>query len=75
LFSGLTLHAAACLPRRQWWLAAVLMVLSLGIKPLGIVLLLLSVVVYAPLRWRIVPALAFLALLPFLVAPADYVIS
>ena len=51
------------------------MVLAIGIKPLGVVLLLLSVVVYAPLRWRLVPALAALVLLPFLFAPADYVIA
>ena len=75
MFAALTLHAAACMPRRQWWLAASLIVLAIGIKPLGVVLLLLSVVVYAPLRWRVVPALAALVLLPFLFAPADYVIA
>jgi hypothetical protein len=75
MFAALTLHAAACMPRRQWWPAAFLMVLALGIKPLGAVLLLLSVTVYAPLRWRLVPALAALALLPFLFAPAGYVIE
>ncbi|MFZ0930009.1 MAG: glycosyltransferase family 87 protein [Syntrophobacteraceae bacterium] len=75
MLAALTLHAAACLPRRQWWPAAALMVLAFGVKPLGVVLLLLSVVVYAPLRWRLVPMLAALALLPFLFSPADYVIS
>ena len=75
MFAALTLHAAACLPRRQWWTAAFLIVLALGIKPLGVVLLLLSVTVYAPLRWRLVPVLAALVLLPFLFAPADYVIE
>ncbi len=75
MFAALTLHAAACLPRRQWWTAAALMVLALAIKPLGAVLLLLSLVVYSPLRWRLVAALAALALFPFLFAPADYVIA
>lgn len=75
MLAALTLYAAACLPRRQWWSAAVLIVLALGIKPLGIVLLLLSAAVYAPLRWRLVPALAALALLPFMFAPSDYVIA
>jgi hypothetical protein len=75
MFAALTVHAAACLPRRQWWVAASLMVLAIGIKPLGVVLLLLSVVVYAPLRPRVVPVLAALVLLPFLFAPADYVIA
>jgi hypothetical protein len=50
-------------------------VLALAIKPLGAVLLLLSVAVYAPLRWRLVFALAAIALLPFVFAPADYVIA
>jgi hypothetical protein len=75
MFAALTLHAVACLPRRQWWPAALLIVLALAVKPLGIVLLLLSVTVYAPLRWRLVPLLATLFLFPFLFAPADYVIA
>jgi len=74
MFAALTLHAAACLARREWSWAAVLMVLAIGVKPLGVVLFLLSAVYYAPLRWRLVPALTALALLPFLFAPADYVI-
>src|SRR5208283_5460397 len=75
MLAALMLHAVACLPRRQWWPAAVLMVLGFGIKPLGVVLLLLSVAVYAPLRWRLALALAALALLPFLFSPADYVMA
>ncbi len=75
VLAALMLHAVACLPRRQWWPAAVLMVLAFGIKPLGVVLLLLSVAVYAPLRWRLALALAALALLPFLFSPADYVMA
>ncbi|MGO9021081.1 MAG: glycosyltransferase family 87 protein [Syntrophobacteraceae bacterium] len=75
IFAALTLNAAACLPRRQWWTATMLIVLAVGIKLLGVVLLLLSVAVYAPLRWRLVPALAALALFPFLFSPADYVMA
>lgn len=75
IFAALTLQAAACLPRKQWWPAAILIVLALGVKPLGIVLLLLSAAVYAPLRWRLIPALAALVLFPFLFAPPDYVMS
>ncbi len=73
IFAALTLHAAACLPRRQWWRASTFIVLALGVKPLGAVLLLLAVAVYAPLRLRILPVLAALFLLPFLFAPAVYV--
>jgi hypothetical protein len=75
MLGAVTLHAAACLARRQWWAAAVLIAIALGIKPLAIVMLLLSVTVYAPLRLRLVPALIALVLLPFLFAPADYVMA
>jgi hypothetical protein len=75
MFAVLTLHAAACLPRRRWWPAAALIVLAVAVKPLGAVLFLLSVAIYAPLRLRLVFALAAIALFPFLFAPADYVIA
>lgn len=73
ILGGLGLYASACLARRRWWAAAALIVLATGIKPLGIVMLLLATVVYAPLRLRLVTALAALALFPFLFAPAGYV--
>lgn len=75
LFAALCLHAIACLPQRQWWAAAALMVLALAVRPIGIVMVLLAPFVYAPLRWRLpVLLLAFVAF-PFLFAPSDYVIS
>ena len=73
LIAGLGLYASACLARQRWWAAAALIVLSIGIKPLGIVMVMLAAVVYAPLRRRLLPALAALALFPFLFAPAGYV--
>jgi hypothetical protein len=75
IFAALTLHAAACLSSRQWWRAAGLTVLALGIKPLGIVLLLLSVAVYSSLRLRLISLIAAMVLLPFLTAPASYVLA
>lgn len=65
MLAGLGLYGAACLARRRWWAAAVLLALSIGMKPLGVVMLLLAAVVYAPLRLRLVAALAALALFPF----------
>jgi hypothetical protein len=75
LFAAITLHAVACLPRRQWWAAAALMVLAVAVRPIGIVLILLAPFIYAPLRWRL-PALALaFAVVPFFFAPPDYVIA
>ncbi|MGC8492175.1 MAG: glycosyltransferase family 87 protein [Syntrophobacteraceae bacterium] len=75
IFAGLWLCAALCLARRNWWAAAVLMALATAIKPLGIVMLLLAAVFYAPVRLRLLAALAVLALFPFLFAPAGYVMG
>jgi hypothetical protein len=75
LLSGLILHAAGCLAARQWNRAAVLIVLTLAVKPLGAVLVLLAPVVYAPLRWRVPAGLAALLALPFLCAPTGYAIA
>ncbi|MFO1515058.1 MAG: glycosyltransferase family 87 protein [Verrucomicrobiota bacterium] len=75
LLGGLILHAVACLAAKQWNRAAVLIVLTLAVKPLGAVLVLLAPVVYAPLRWRVPVGLAALIALPFLCAPTPYAIA
>ena len=75
MFAGLTLCAAAALAESCWWRATLWMALALAVKPLGIVLMLLAPVVYAPLRWRAALGLAALAVLPFLFARPDYVIA
>ena len=61
--------------QQRWWLAAGLFGLATALKPLGIVLFLLTPLVYAPMRWRL--PLVFLALLaaPFLFGAPAYVIS
>ncbi|MGC9196267.1 MAG: glycosyltransferase 87 family protein [Syntrophobacteraceae bacterium] len=73
LLAGLGLCSTALLARRRWWWAAALIVLSIGIKPLGIVMLLLAAAFYAPLRLRILTAIGALAVFPFLFAHAGYV--
>jgi hypothetical protein len=75
MLAGLFLQAAACLPRRQWWPAVLCMVLAVAIKQLGVVMILLAAVVYAPLRWRLVAGLALLTVLPFLFGHSAYVIG
>ncbi len=73
MLAGLGLCAAACIARRRWWWAAALMALGMGVKPLGIVMVLLAAACYAPLRLRLAAAIVALFLLPFLFAPAGYV--
>ncbi|MCX6910265.1 MAG: glycosyltransferase family 87 protein, partial [Verrucomicrobia bacterium] len=75
VFAAFTLQAVACMSPRQWWAAAAFMALALVVKQLGIVLILLAVVVYPPLRWRVALAIAALAGLPFLFGSPAYVIS
>lgn len=66
-------HAAACLIGRRWGESSLWLGLGLSVKPLAIVLILLAVAGYPPLRWRL-PAvcLGFLSA-PFLFGPWEYV--
>jgi hypothetical protein len=56
-------------------MAAVLIALSVAIKPLGLVLLLLAPVVYTPLRWRLILAVVGLVIFPFLFGSPHYVVA
>ena len=75
MFAGLTLCAAAAVAQARWWRATGWMLLALAVKPLGIVLVLLAPVVYAPLRWRAALGLIALAAFPFFFARPDYVLA
>jgi len=75
IFAGLTLNAVVCLSRKEWWASVGLITLALAIKPLGLVLLLLALVVYPPLRWRSAVAVAAFVAFPFLFAPTGYVLA
>lgn len=74
-FGGVALLAMAALLNRRWWLTLGLMALVTALKPLGVVLLLLAPIVYAPLRWRLPVVLLGLAAFPFLFASPAYVCS
>jgi hypothetical protein len=75
LFGGVTLLAIVALVNRRWWLTLGLMALLTAIKPLGVVLLLLAPIFYAPLRWRLPVAVLGLAVFPFLFGSPTYVCS
>jgi alpha-1,2-mannosyltransferase len=75
LFGGVTLLVIAAILHRRWWLAAGFIALLAVIKPLGLVVLLLAPLVYAPLRGRLLVALVAVALFPFCFASPEYVCS
>jgi hypothetical protein len=75
VFGGVVLLSIVALVDRRWWLAVGLMILATALKPLGIVLLMLAPLVYAPVRWRLPIGIAGLALFPFLFANPTYVIG
>jgi hypothetical protein len=75
IFGGVTLLAIVATLQKRWWLAVGLMVLATALKPLGIVLLLLASIYYAPVLRRMPAALVGLVLFPFLFGSPDYVRS
>jgi hypothetical protein len=74
-FAGVILLAIVAILEQRWWWATLLMMLAVAVKPLGIVLVLLAPVVYAPLRWRLPIGLIGLVAFPFFFGPTDYVIA
>jgi alpha-1,2-mannosyltransferase len=72
IFGGVTLLAVAGLLRGRWWTAIVWMALAVAIKPIGIVLLLLSAIYYRPVMLRFPIAILALAVFPFCFATPQY---
>jgi len=75
LVTALMILAAVDLADQRWTRAALWLCLGVAVKPLGTFLLLLAAVLYKPVRGRLVAALAFVAVIPFLMQRPDYVIS
>jgi len=65
IFGGVTLLAIVAILQKRWWLAVGWMMLATAIKPLGIVLLLLASIYYAPVIRRLPAAFFGLAIFPF----------
>lgn len=74
-FAALTVHAAACLARSQWGLAALCLIVALTVKPLGLVMILLAVVVYRPTIGRLAVGISVFLITPFLFGKSSYVLS
>ena len=73
--AGMMMAAVAYLATKSWWRAAVCLVVALAIKPLVIVLILLSVTIYRPLVGRLLVALGVMLAIPFLMQDPAYVQS
>jgi hypothetical protein len=73
--AALSLHAAAALALRRYWLLSALIGFGLALKPLLVVPLLVVVALYPQTRWRTLLWLALLALWPFVSAGPDYAIA
>ncbi len=75
LITGLMILAAADLSEARWWRATTLLSLAFAFKPLAIVMILLSTVIYPRMSWRLAIGLLFVAVVPFMTQRPDYVIS
>jgi hypothetical protein len=75
LMAGLMMAAVAYTATRSWWRAAGCLVLALSIKPLAIVLILLSATLYRPMIGRVLIALGVMLAIPFLTQDSAYVQS
>ena len=73
IFGGVTLLAMVATLQERWWLAVGWMVLATALKPLGVVLLLLASIYYAPVARRLPAALLGLAVFPFFFGGPEYV--
>ncbi len=58
---------------QKWWRAAAFLMLGLSLKPIMIVMVLMVVALYPPMRWRTSACLALFVLAPFLVGDFSYV--
>ena len=75
IFAAFAVHSAVCLARSQWWVASLCLLGAFFIKPIGLVMLLLAVLVYRPLIWRLCLGLLIFLVLPFLFTDPSYVLS
>jgi alpha-1,2-mannosyltransferase len=75
IFAAFTIHAAYSLAQSRWSAAAAWMLLALVAKPIGLVMILLAVLVYRDLIWRLAIGIALFLVLPFAFGRAGYVWS
>jgi len=71
--AGMMMLAVTCMADRSWWRAAGCLTLAVSVKPLAVVLLLLSVAMYRPMIGRLLVAVAVAIAIPFLTQNPAYV--
>ena len=75
IFAAFTIHAAYSLAQSRWSVATAWMLLALVAKPIGLVMILLAVLVYRDLIWRLAIGVALFLVLPFAFGRTGYVWS
>jgi hypothetical protein len=75
MVAAAALHATAELADRGWWRAAAWLMLALALKPIAAVMVLLTAVQYPSTRRPFAFMALILILLPFVVAPYDYMLA
>ena len=74
IFAAFTIHAAVSLAQSRWGVATAWLLLALVAKPLGLVMILLAVLVYRNLIWRLAIGIALFLAFPFAFGRAGYVL-
>jgi len=75
ILAGLFVQAVACLIQARWWLASLCLIVAIALKPLGLVMLVLALFGYPPIRSKVLIAAVAFVLLPFCCAAPGYVLS
>jgi hypothetical protein len=71
--AGLMLLAAVELAHERWWRSAICLSLALAVKPLAIVMILLTAALYPAMRSRLTMGIAVVVAAPFLFQRPEYV--
>lgn len=74
IFAAFTVHAAVSLAQSKWGAASTWLLLALVAKPLGLVMILLAVLVYRNLIWRLAIGIALFLAFPFVFGRGWYVL-
>jgi alpha-1,2-mannosyltransferase len=73
--AGFLLNTTVELSHRRWWGATAWLILSLAAKPIMFVMILLAMVVYPPMSWRLILGLIVFLLFPFMTQSPHYVMA
>lgn len=71
--AGVMLHVCVELTERRWWRATLLLWVGMMMKPIALVMILLSAVLFRPMGWRLAIGLLLFAALPYLHPDTAYV--